>query len=178
MSVALIIIDVQTALCSGEYKTFDCENVIKRINLVSEKARLAGVPVILVQHESTEDELFRNGSPGWQLAESLVRAQTDILIGKKATDSFHKTELEETLRKLGVDRMVVCGMQSDFCVDTSIRRALALGYPVDLISDGHTTVDNGILTASQITAHHNQTLSNIESFGPRVRLIKSDEVCF
>lgn len=178
MSVALIIIDVQTALCSGEYKTFDCENVIKRINQVSEKARLAGVPVILVQHESTEDELFRNGSPGWQLAESLVRAQTDILIGKKATDSFHNTELEETLRKLGVDRLVVCGMQSDFCVDTSIRRALALGYPVDLISDGHTTVDNGILTASQITAHHNQTLSNIESFGPRVRLIKSDEVCF
>ena len=55
-------------------------------------------------------------------------------------------------------------MAYETCTD---RRALALGYPVTLVADGHSTVDNRVLTASQITAHHNETLSNISSFGPR-----------
>ena len=42
---------------------------------------------------------------------------------------------------------------------------MALGYPVVLVSDGHSTVDNGVLSAAQISAHHNKTLASIESFG-------------
>lgn len=66
-----------------------------------------------------------------------------------------------------MDRLVVCGFQSEFCVDTTTRRALALGYPVTLVADGHSTTDNGVLSAAQISAHHNATLTNIVSFGPR-----------
>ncbi len=50
------------------------------------------------------------------------------------------------------------------------RRALGLGYPVTLIADAHSTLDNRVLTAAQITAHHNETLANISSFGVRVTL--------
>jgi nicotinamidase-related amidase len=77
-----------------------------------------------------------------------------------------------------VTELVLCGMQSDFCVDTTTRRALALGYPVVLVSDGHTTVDNAVLSAAQITAHHNETLTNITSFGPRVRALPAHTIEF
>jgi len=53
---------------------------------------------------------------------------------------------------------------------------LALGYPVILVSDGHSTVDNKVLSAAQISAHHNETLASIESFGPRVRAVPASEV--
>ncbi|HSN67823.1 MAG TPA: cysteine hydrolase, partial [Thermoanaerobaculia bacterium] len=59
---------------------------------------------------------------------------------------------------------------------TTTRRALALGYPVTLVADGHTTIDNGVLKAAQITAHHNETLSNITSFGPRATAVPASEV--
>ena len=74
--------------------------------------------------------------------------------------------------------LAICGMQTDFCVDTTTRRALALGFPVVLVSDGHTTLSNKTLSASQIIDHHNETLSNIESFGNVVRLKTAEEVSF
>jgi nicotinamidase-related amidase len=167
MTSALLIIDVQQALCSGEGAAFESRRVIDRINTVSAKARAAGVPVFLIQHESPDGPLA-HGTEGWKLAEGLDARPADVYLRKKATDSFHNTELQDLLRQHAVKELVICGVQSDFCVDTTTRRALALGYPVTLVSDGHSTVDNGILTAAQISAHHTATLANIMSFGPRV----------
>jgi len=84
--------------------------------------------------------------------------------------------LSELLASRGVTDLIVCGLQSEFCVDSTVRRAMALGYPVVLVADGHTTVDNGVLSAGQIAAHHNWTLSNIESYGPRTTAVLAAEI--
>jgi len=175
MTTALLVIDVQKALCSGEGAAFESRRVIDRINVVSAKARAVKAPVILIQHEAPDDPL-EYGAEGWKLADGLDTQPTDIRLRKKATDSFHNTELQTLLQERGVKKLIICGMQSDFCVDTTTRRALALGYPVTLVSDGHSTVDNGILTAAQISAHHTATLANIASFGPRVTPRPASEI--
>lgn len=69
-------------------------------------------------------------------------------------------------------------MHSEFCVDTTVRKAMALGYPVVLVSDAHTSAGNAAITAQQVIAHHNATLTNISSFGPRVSAIAHNEVNF
>jgi nicotinamidase-related amidase len=175
MKTALLVIDVQRALCKGKYEVFEAREVIQRINLVSKKAREAGALVVIVQHES-QGEVLAYQSAGWQLAEGLHTEATDTFLRKTAADSFHKTELESFLRARSVTQLIVCGMQSDFCVDTTTRRALALNFPVTLVSDGHSTLDNEHLAAAQIIAHHNATLANISSFGPIVTLASAEEV--
>lgn len=175
MKTALLIIDVQRALCSGDYEVFESRRVIDRINHVLQLARRSQAPVILIQHEEPGGPL-EFGAEGWQLDPDLQALPTDIRIRKKTPDSFHHTELQATLQTLGVQQLVICGLQSDFCVDTTTRRALALGYPVTLVADGHSTVDRGALTAAQITAHHNVTLSKIDSFGPRAQAVPADRV--
>jgi nicotinamidase-related amidase len=177
MTTAVLVIDVQQALCSGEGAAFEADRVIDRINLVTRKARAAGVPVVVIQHDAAGTP-FAFGSDGWQLAKGLETSPSDLLVRKSATDSFHRTELQATLEARGVTKLVICGLQSEFCVDTTTRRALALGYPVVLVADGHSTLDNGVLSAVQITAHHNETLSNITSFGPRARAVPAGEVEF
>ncbi len=166
MTTALLIIDVQQALCSGDHQAFEAQRVIERINLVSRQFRQTGAPVVLVQHEAP-DSPFSHGSAGWQLAAGLELAADDVRVRKTTPDSFQATGLQGLLQARGVTDLVICGLQSEFCVDTTTRRALALGYPVVLVADGHSTCDNGVLSAAQISAHHNQTLANISSFGPR-----------
>jgi nicotinamidase-related amidase len=175
MKTALLVIDVQRALCEGKYEVFGAGEVIRRINLLSAKARKANALVVIIQHESKSTVLAYQ-SEGWQLAEGLHTEVTDTFLRKTAADSFHKTELESLLRERNVTQLVVCGMQSDFCVDTTTRRALALNFPVTLVSDGHSTLDNEHLAAAQIIAHHNATLANISSFGPIVTLVPAEEV--
>ena len=166
MTTALLIIDVQQALCSGEYEAFEVGRVIERINHVSRQFRKSGAPVVVIQHEAP-GTVFALDSPGWQLAQRLEVVPTDIYIRKTTPDSFHRTDLQAQLQARDVRQLVICGLQSEFCVDTTTRRALALGYPVQLVADGHSTCDNAVLSAAQISAHHNHTLANMTSFGPR-----------
>jgi nicotinamidase-related amidase len=177
MRTALIVIDMQRALCSGDEAAFDIERVGARINALSARARAAGAPVILVQHEEAEGPL-QFGAAGWQLCDGLATAATDLRVRKTTPNSFHRTELQDLLRERGVDRLVVCGLQSDYCVDTTVRQALALGYAVALAADAHSTVDNAVLSAAQITAHHNTTFAHMTSFGPCIEVALADELRF
>ncbi|MBB4867045.1 nicotinamidase-related amidase [Pseudomonas nitritireducens] len=175
MSTALLIIDVQSDLCTGDFACFDIDNVLQRINTISHAAREAGVPVVLVQHE---DDDLQYGSAGWQLETRLLTADGDLKVRKTTPDSFLRTELGDLLQARGIDHLVICGLQSDYCVDTTTRRALAQGYAVTLVGDAHSTVANAVLSAAQISAHHNAVLGSISSFGPRARVVAAAAVRF
>lgn len=81
MTTALLIIDVQQALCSGEYECFEIGRVINTINDLSARARKAGVPVVLIQHEEAGSPLAHDAA-GWQLAEGLQTSPKDHQIGR------------------------------------------------------------------------------------------------
>lgn len=175
MTTALLVIDVQQGLCEGEHEAFESQRVIGRINEASAKARDAGGLVIFIQHESTSGYLeFESDS--WQLALGLHVESTDLRIRKTTPDSFHRTELEQVLSAHAVTDLVICGMHTEFCVDTTTRRALALGFPVILVGDAHTSEGNRHLSALQVIRHHNETLANISSFGPRVRVVSTQDL--
>lgn len=175
MSSALLIIDVQQALCTGIYATHEAGAVIARLNDLSQRFRTAGALVVVVQHEAASGALAL-GEPGWQLAAELEVAPADLRLHKKASDAFHETALHALLQERGITRLVVGGMQSEFCVDSTIRRALDLGYQITPVADGHTTLDNGVLSAAQISAHHNETWENLTSYGVRAQPRRAAEI--
>jgi nicotinamidase-related amidase len=129
MATALLIIDVQRALCTGEYACFEIKRVIENINGLSARARESGIPVILIQHEEKGD-LLQHGSEGWQLTESLKTSPQDLRVRKTNRDSFYRTHLQAQLQDLGTDRLIICGLQTDYCVNATVRQALNLGYDV------------------------------------------------
>ncbi|HEY3048363.1 MAG TPA: isochorismatase family protein, partial [Polaromonas sp.] len=122
--------------------------------------------------------LLAHESEGWQLARNLVVADTDTIVRKTTPDSFLRTPLDERLVKWNTEQLVICGYASEFCVDTTTRRAAALGYPVVLVADAHTTHDKDHASGANIRAHHNVTLPNITSFGPRIEAKRAAEIAF
>jgi nicotinamidase-related amidase len=167
MTTALLIIDIQHALCTGAEAAFDIDNVIENINRLSAKARAASVPVLLIQHEENEGDLQFDSS-GWQLASMLVTHPADVRIRKTAPDSFHQTALDAWLKQHEATHLVICGLQTDCCIDATVRRALALGYDVTLAADAHSTVSNEMQTAAQIIADLNTALTRMTGLGHRI----------
>lgn len=165
MKSAVLVIDVQRGLFEPE--PFDADQVIEHINIVTQKARLSACPVFFIQHE-TEQESLAYGSEKWQLHHGLTVDNEDSIIRKTTPDSFLRTNLEEILNVNQIKNVVICGYASEFCVDTTVRRAAALGFTVSLVSDAHTTHDKRHASAAKIRKHHNCTLPNVSSFGPKI----------
>ncbi|UVM48496.1 MULTISPECIES: cysteine hydrolase family protein [unclassified Pseudomonas] len=175
MSTALLIIDVQRALCTGEYECFDIQRIIETINGLSTKARAAGLPVILIQHEE-EGDLLQYGGEGWQLADGLKTSPQDLRMRKTAPDSFYQTHLHEQLQELDVERLIICGLQTDYCINATVRQAHQLGYDVVLAADAHSTIDNGTMSAEDIIAEHNKDLAHLTGSVARIDVVPASEV--
>jgi len=139
---ALLVIDIQR----GAFDGVRCppmdqpERLVQAANRLVEAARVGGRPIVFVQHcEASPDEPFEEGSVHWLLHESLQPAPGDVQLLKHASSSFEGTTLDEQLKALGVERLVVCGLQSEHCVSNTTRSALTLGYTVQVAEDGHGT---------------------------------------
>ncbi|WP_460122943.1 cysteine hydrolase family protein [Pseudomonas sp. S2_C03] len=177
MTSALLIIDVQQALCSGEYECFEIARVIDSINDLSARARTAGVPVVVIQHEEPDGPLV-HAADGWQLATGLDVSPQDARVRKTTGDSFYQTSLQKLLPVQDFERLVICGLQTDYCVNATVRQALKLGYDVVLASDAHSTVDNGNLTAEDIIAEHNKDLAHLTGSVARIDVVPTSRIVF
>ncbi len=172
---ALIVIDVQRALFDPP--PAEAEEVVARINGLSARARAAGVPVVIVQHETTAGALVAD-TPGWQLQPGLATDAADLKVRKRTPDSFLRTNLHHLLVERDVRHLVICGFASEFCIDTTTRSAAAKGYAVTLASDAHTTHDKPHATGLQIRTHENETLRQIGSFGVVIDAVPAAEIGF
>lgn len=159
---ALIVIDAQKGLFDETDETYkEDEIILKRIAGLLAKARDQHIPIIYLQHDGGPGHPLEGKTPGWQIHPIVTPRADDIVLGKRASDSFYETPLHEKLQSLGVNRLIITGAMIEYCVDTTCRRAASLNYDVWLVADGHLTGDNGVLTAAQIIAHHNHILAEV-----------------
>lgn len=155
---ALLIIDMQVAMFSEKDPVYQGQTLLDKIKKLIVKARQNDVPVIYIQHTSGQNDDLAEGSPGWQIHPAITPLPDELIVPKRHPDSFQETVLQEALEKRGVSHLIVTGIQTEYCVNTTCRRAYSLGYDVTLIKDAHSTWNTDVLEAPQIIAHHNQVL--------------------
>lgn len=170
MTTALLIIDVQNAIVANtgtpqRQPLIDAalDAVVGRLAALQQQARRAGAPVIMVQHDGGKGDPLAAGTEGWKIRKELAPLSGEPVVEKTSCDSFFDTDLTQQLSERAVTHLVIGGCQTQFCIDTTVRRAVSLGYDVTLIGDGHTTADRGGLTYEQIIAHHNATLDGFDA---------------
>ena len=175
--MALLVIDVQNGVVDWSAPSTGGEAVLERIGELLSKARESGTPVIFVQHDGDEGGRLAVGSEGWRIHPRVAPAEGETVVRKRAADSFYETTLRDELERRGVRGLVVAGCRTQYCVDTTCRAAVSLGYDVTLAADAHTTADD-VLPASQIIAHHNSTLDDFGNDSHVVTVKKAGEISF
>jgi nicotinamidase-related amidase len=165
---ALIIVDVQRSLVEDE--TWEPDRILDRVCELEATARAAGAPIFYVTDSRVE--------PHAELHARLSPQASDRLISKANCDSFLATTLQADLDALSVTRLVVSGLQTDFCIDTTCRRAASLGYQVTLVADAHSTFDRDYISAEKVIEHHNRILASFPAGAGRVAVVPTDQVEF
>jgi len=174
--LAVLVIDVQAVFFCSDPPPFEANEVIGRINSVTDKARAATVPVIFVRHEESSDADSRV-SLGWEFHPHLNVGERETVIRKKTGDAFHGTNLESILRSADIQSLLLMGYATDFCVDSTLRNAVSKDFEIFVVSDAHTTNDGPVLNASLIRRHFNWVWSDSPS-NRGIHLLSSSRVEF
>lgn len=174
VTTALLVVDIQNGVAPESPAR---EETVRRVVDLVDSARAAGAAVVWVQHD--DDEL-PHGTPAWELVAGLVPAAGDGRVSKQHRSAFSGTGLTGLLKEQGVDHVVVVGAQSLFCVDMAGKHALAEGFDVTLVSDGHfngtTETEAGPIEDALARAMVNRTWQSLRHPGATVRVLPAAQV--
>ncbi len=171
----LVVVDMQQDMLL-QPRPDNLTRVVDRINKLAASVRRGSGTVIFVHHCGPAREPFDPASPGWQLLPGINAASSDLRVRKHLNSPFAGTDLDEMLTAHGAQRLIITGWATDFCVDATVRDAVARGYRVEVAADGHTCANRPHLNAAKIIEHHQWLWRNlIAEFPVRVRAAR--DIC-
>lgn len=162
---ALLILDMQRYFLDGDSHAFvpSAVPIIPRIVDLAERFVVRRRPVILTRHLNTDDDagmlarwwsdMIREGNPLSAITEELSIPGT-ITLRKTQYDAFHWTELELVLRERGVEQVVVTGVMTHLCCETTARAAFVRGFAVFFPVDGTATYSEEFHRATVLNLSH------------------------
>jgi nicotinamidase-related amidase len=89
---------------------------------------------------------------------------------------FIKLPYSQTLKMMEVEELIIGGCKTEYCIDTTCRKAVTLGFNVILVGDAHSTTDNEVITADQIRKHYNLLLDGFKTGSHQIIVRKTSEV--
>jgi len=108
--------------------------------------------------ESNLGRALTRGEPGHDIIPELYPEAGEIVVDKPGKSSFHATEFDTILRARGIEALIICGVTSDCCVQSTYRDAADLGYDCLVVTDGTQAVE---------TANHEGMLAVLAAHGGR-----------
>ena len=157
---ALLIIDMQVGNFSESNPICNGKELLAKVKSLIAKGRAAQIPIFYVQNNGGSGDPDEYSTLGWEIHHSITPVEGDVIVQKQTPDSFYKTNLHLELESRVIKRLVIAGLQTEYCVDTTCRRAFSLGYNVILVKDAHSTWNSSLLSAQQIINHHNHVLGS------------------
>lgn len=169
---ALVVIDLQKGIVAQITKPYPAQDVIKNAARLLNAFRKNRMPVFLVHVVRTKETMlnvtsdesfvrFADLPPGWSdFVPELAPDPSDVVISKKQWGAFYGTDLELHLRRRGMDTIVLCGISTDYGVESTARFAYEYGFQQVFAEDA---------MASQTEEQHNAAVNFIFKKIGRVR---------
>lgn len=167
----LIVIDYQKEYTdkNSEYYVGDVSDKIGKLNKLIKNCRDKNILIIFVIHEELgSEDAFKSGSKNVEIMDGVdFKKEQDILIKKNKISAFYKTSLEEKLKDLGVNELIVTGILTNLCVRSCVSDAYDRDFKITVITDTCAALSEEI---------HNFTIDDLEETRSEIRFIRAEEI--
>lgn len=154
--MVLLVVDTQKAIMTSELYEFELfkSNVNRLINASREN----NIEVIFIRHDDG-DELTK-GKDGFEIYEEFQPLGNELVLDKTVNSAFRDTGLGEYLRKKQIDTVIVVGLQTDYCIDATVKAGFELGFKMIVPAYANSTFDNPYMSAEQTYKYYNEYMWN------------------
>ena len=155
---ALLVVDVLTAIINEH--PYREDELIANISDLIFLSRKSGVEVIYVRHDGGNGDELEKNSEGWQIYNNIAPEKDEKIIDKVRSSAFRDTRLKEYLDGEKISTLVIVGLQTEYCIDATIKVAFEFGYRVFIPDESTSTFDNGKMSAADLCEHYNKIWHN------------------
>ncbi len=163
---ALLVIDAQVNMFDPLEPVYAASQMLERLRSLIWRARESGAQLVYLRNNGAPGDPDAPGTRGWEIHPALAPRPSEMVIDKFTPNGFEGTDLGPVLQQRQIARIVLAGMQSEFCVAATCRGAVASGYDVTLVADAHSTYDTDDLKAGMIIARYNSELKALAQVMP------------
>ncbi len=152
----LLVVDVQKGITDNRLYAYDAfvSNIEKLIDL----ARKNNVEVIYVQHDDGPGTGFSIGDKDFEIADQVAPGKDEKVFIKTINSCFGNADLAEYLEQSGEKELMVIGLQTNFCIDATVKSAFERGYKVIIPEGTNSTFDNDYMNAETTYKYYNEMM--------------------
>lgn len=153
---AILVVDVQTELVND--KPYQCEKLLCNIQKVLCVAREKKQEVIFVRHNGCWGDELEAQTSGWEIYKDVVPIEGELIIDKCYNSAFMNTSLHSYLQEKNISELIIMGLQTEYCIDTTVKVAFELGYTVTVPKDTTSTYNNEFMTAHELIRFYERNI--------------------
>ena len=154
--MVLLAIDLQRGILVEDL--YNYEGFVANMKKLLNEARARGVEVIYVQHDAGEGSGFTKGDWDFEIYDELAPLPGEKVFVKTVNSCFSNKELCKYLEDKGEETVIIAGLQTNYCIDASIKSAFDRDYGVIVPQGCNTTFDNDYMTGETTYRYYNEDI--------------------
>lgn len=156
--MVLLIVDTQKLITNEKLYRF--EALVTNIRTLIHTARQNDIEVIYIRHDDGIGKPLTKGTDGFEIYKAFAPTEGERIFDKTVNSPFYDTGLLEYLKSKGETELIVAGLQTDYCIDATVKCGLEHGFKLYVPAYANSTFDNAFMTAEETYRYYNEFMWN------------------
>ena len=152
----LIVVDIQKGIT--DERLYDFEGFIKNVTNIIDAARQNNVEVIYVQHDDGPGSSFSIGDRDFEIADQVAPKENEKIYFKTINSCFGNSDFVDYLKNSGEKDLMIVGLQTNFCIDATVKSAFERGFNVIVPQGTNSTFDNDYMDGETTYRYYNEMM--------------------
>ncbi|CUU48752.1 cysteine hydrolase family protein [Clostridium beijerinckii] len=152
--MVLLVVDTQKLITNEKLYNFNA--FVSNVEKIISEARKNDIEIIYIRHDDGPGSELTKGTDGFEIYEKFQPINDEKIFDKKVNSAFKGTGLLEYLMDKDEKNIIIVGIQTDLCVDATIKCGFEHGFNMIVPAYANTTVDNKFMSAEQTYKYYNE----------------------